>query len=105
MSGGGQEARAAVTDALRDATLTKPQFGVVDDQASNAVDLSTDMWRALTKIRVIEKPLGVHAGQYKAAGEPKERLIIKDAIHTDLYDRVEIIPFVKISDFFIKNLK
>ncbi|WP_409419977.1 alpha/beta hydrolase [Pseudaeromonas sp. ZJS20] len=42
---------------------------------------------------------------YKAAGEPKELLIIKDAIHTDLYDRVDIIPFAKITDFFTKNLK
>ena len=42
---------------------------------------------------------------YKAAGEPKELLIIKDAIHTDLYDRVDIIPFTKITDFFTKNLK
>lgn len=81
MPEGGQEARAAVTDALRDATLTKPQFGVVDDQASNAVDLSTDMWRALTKIRVIEKPLGAHAGQYKdntmtASSSPKRLLSV-----------------------------
>jgi len=42
---------------------------------------------------------------YKAAVEPKELLIIKDAIHTDLYDRMDIIPFDKITDFFGKNIK
>ncbi len=42
---------------------------------------------------------------YKAAGEPKELMIIKDAIHTDLYDRMDVIPFDKIADFFGKNLK
>ena len=30
---------------------------------------------------------------------------IKNGIHTDLYDRVDIIPFDKIADFFGKNLK
>jgi len=42
---------------------------------------------------------------YKAAAEPKELMIIKNGIHTDLYDRVDIIPFDKITDFFGKNLK
>ncbi|MEJ8862225.1 alpha/beta hydrolase [Pseudomonas jessenii] len=42
---------------------------------------------------------------YKAAAEPKELLIIKDANHVDLYDRLDKIPFNKISDFFDKNLK
>ena len=35
----------------------------------------------------------------------KELLIIPNAVHTDLYDRVKIIPFKKIVDFFNKNLK
>ena len=42
---------------------------------------------------------------HKAAGQPKELMIIKDANHVDLYDRLEKIPFQKISDFFDKNLK
>lgn len=42
---------------------------------------------------------------YKAAAEPKELMIIKGAVHTDLYDRLDTIPFDKISDFFGKNLK
>ncbi len=35
----------------------------------------------------------------------KELLIIPNAVHTDLYDRVKIIPFKKIVEFFNKNLK
>ncbi len=42
---------------------------------------------------------------YKAAAQPKELLIIKNANHVDLYDRMDKIPFDKISDFFNKNLK
>ena len=30
----------------------------------------------------------------------KELLIIPDAVHTDLYDRKDIIPFDKITSFF-----
>jgi len=42
---------------------------------------------------------------YKAGAEPKELMIIPNAIHVDLYDKVDIIPFTKLADFFIKNLK
>ena len=35
----------------------------------------------------------------------KELLIIPGAVHTDLYDRKEIIPFEKIEQFFHENLK
>lgn len=42
---------------------------------------------------------------YAAAAEPKELLIIPGANHTDLYDRVDVIPFDKITAFFVKNLK
>lgn len=34
----------------------------------------------------------------------KELMIIPDAVHTDLYDDMEIIPFDKIEQFFNKNL-
>ena len=36
-------------------------------------------------------------------GNNKELLIIPDAVHTDLYDRKDIIPFDKLVDFFKKN--
>ena len=32
-------------------------------------------------------------------------MIIPNAVHTDLYDNADIIPFVKMEDFFNKNLK
>lgn len=34
----------------------------------------------------------------------KELMIIEDAVHTDLYDNMEVIPFEKITDFFRQNL-
>ena len=34
----------------------------------------------------------------------KELLIIPNAVHTDLYDRTDIIPFDKFCDFFNKNM-
>ena len=35
----------------------------------------------------------------------KELMIIPNAVHTDLYDKIDIIPFDKIEEFFKKNLK
>ena len=35
----------------------------------------------------------------------KELLIIPDAVHTDLYDKKDIIPFDKIEEFFKENLR
>lgn len=42
---------------------------------------------------------------YKLAAEPKELVIVKGAGHVDLYDRVNLIPWNKLADFFTKNLK
>lgn len=42
---------------------------------------------------------------YNLAAEPKELYIVHRAGHVDLYDRVTIIPFDKVEDFFNKNLK
>ena len=38
-------------------------------------------------------------------GDNKELMIIPGAVHTDLYDRTDIIPFDKIAEFFRKNLQ
>jgi hypothetical protein len=35
----------------------------------------------------------------------KELMIIPGAVHTDLYDRVDIIPFDRMEAFFEENLK
>ncbi|PTN05284.1 alpha/beta hydrolase [Mangrovibacterium marinum] len=42
---------------------------------------------------------------YAAANEPKELMIIPGAVHTDLYDKVDVIPFDKLEAFFNENLK
>lgn len=42
---------------------------------------------------------------YKRAAEPKELLVVPGAGHVDLYDRVDMIPFNKLTDFFKTNLK
>ena len=42
---------------------------------------------------------------YKMASEPKELVIVPGADHVDLYDRLDKIPFDKITSFFTENLK
>ncbi len=71
----------------------------------------------LTYIKEISpRPLLIIAGEnahsryfsedaYKAANEPKELMIVPDAVHTDLYDKTDIIPFEKLESFFAENLK
>lgn len=39
----------------------------------------------------------------KLQGQNKELLIIPDAVHTDLYDRMDVIPFEQMEQFFIEN--
>lgn len=41
----------------------------------------------------------------KLKGDNKELMIIPEAVHTDLYDRTDIIPFDKIEHFFKEYLK
>ncbi|QJT07982.1 alpha/beta hydrolase [Oceanidesulfovibrio marinus] len=41
---------------------------------------------------------------YEMAAEPKELFIVPGARHIDLYDRVDMIPFDKLEDFFTKSL-
>ncbi len=42
---------------------------------------------------------------YNAAKEPKELIVIPNVVHTDLYDKLDIIPFDKLVSFFKENLK
>jgi hypothetical protein len=42
---------------------------------------------------------------YKRAAQPKELYIVPGAGHVDLYDRVNLIPWDKISCFFTNYLK
>ena len=41
----------------------------------------------------------------KLKGDDKELLLIPGAVHTDLYDRMDVIPFDKMDEFFRKYLK
>ncbi|MET0759518.1 MAG: alpha/beta hydrolase [Flavobacterium sp.] len=89
---------------------------------------STTAWTATTpmsffsfpmtaNIRMISpRPIMLIAGEnahsryysediYKLASEPKELVIVPNADHVDLYDKVDIIPFDKLEEFFTKNLK
>lgn len=42
---------------------------------------------------------------YRIALEPKELIIVPNAGHVDLYDRVDLIPFDRLENFFKTNLK
>lgn len=42
---------------------------------------------------------------YQLAAEPKELYIVPEAGHVDLYDRVGLIPFDKLTTFFTQSLK
>lgn len=42
---------------------------------------------------------------YNAAAEPKELIIIPGAVHVDLYDKLDVIPFDNLDKFFKDNLK
>lgn len=41
---------------------------------------------------------------FAGAAEPKELMIIPGANHTDLYDKVDVIPFDKLTTFFNQHL-
>lgn len=41
----------------------------------------------------------------KLKGDNKELMIIPEAVHTDLYDKLDVIPFDKLDEFFEKHLK
>jgi uncharacterized protein len=89
---------------------------------------STTAWTATTPMSFFEFPMAANvelisprpilliAGEnahsryysediYKMALEPKELVIVPGADHVDLYDRLDKIPFEKITSFFTQNLK
>jgi fermentation-respiration switch protein FrsA (DUF1100 family) len=41
---------------------------------------------------------------YQAASKPKELVIVPNADHVDLYDRMDKIPFDKLTSFFRRHL-
>lgn len=42
---------------------------------------------------------------FKMASEPKELVVVPNAVHVDLYDKVDVIPFDKLETFFREHLK
>jgi fermentation-respiration switch protein FrsA (DUF1100 family) len=42
---------------------------------------------------------------FQNANEPKELVIVPNAVHVDLYDKVDVIPFDKLETFFKGYLK
>lgn len=42
---------------------------------------------------------------FEKAADPKELVVVPGATHVDLYDRVDLIPWEKLEDFFAKSLK
>jgi fermentation-respiration switch protein FrsA (DUF1100 family) len=88
---------------------------------SNGAWTATNPWSfmnmpLLTYIKEISpRPVLIIAGEnahsryfsedaYKAAAEPKELIIIPKAVHVDLYDKLDVIPFNKLQKFFEANL-
>ncbi|MGV9864668.1 alpha/beta hydrolase [Rhodococcus koreensis] len=41
---------------------------------------------------------------YRLAGNRKELVIVPGAGHVDLYDRTDLIPFDKLTEFYTRNL-
>jgi fermentation-respiration switch protein FrsA (DUF1100 family) len=88
---------------------------------SNGAWTATNPWSfmnmpLLTYIKEISpRPVLIIAGEnahsryfsedaYKAAAEPKQLVIIPGAVHVDLYDKLDIIPFNTLEKFFDENL-
>ena len=88
---------------------------------------SNDGWNTVGCISFINQPILTYSDEIKSAvlmihgenahscyfskdeyeklkGDNKELLIIPNAVHTDLYDNLELIPFDKIEEFYKENL-
>lgn len=88
---------------------------------------STDGWNITTSLSFLNMPILQYSDEIRSAvlvihgekahscyfgkdafaklkGDNKELMIIPGAVHTDLYDQVDVIPFDKMTEFFKKNL-
>lgn len=89
---------------------------------------SNDGWNVTSSLSFLNMPILQYAGEIRSAvllvhgekahsryfsegvykkltGENKELMIIPGANHTDLYDRMDVIPFEKLNSFFSEYLK
>lgn len=85
-------------------------------------------WNVTSALSLLNMPIMIYAGEIENAvllvhgekahsryfsedtfkklqGDNKELFIVPDAVHTDLYDNMDKIPFDKIEDFFAEYLK
>ena len=88
---------------------------------------SNDGWNAIGCMSFISQPIIAYSNEIRSAvliihgekahscymskdefekleGDNKELIIIPDAVHTDLYDDLDIIPFDKIVEFYNENM-
>ena len=89
---------------------------------------SNEGWNTTGRISFLNQPILQYSGEIRSAvllvhgekahscyfskdvfqtlkGDNKELLLIPGAVHTDLYDQMDVIPFDKIDEFFQKYLK
>ncbi|MZQ99707.1 MAG: alpha/beta hydrolase [Acidaminobacter sp.] len=89
---------------------------------------STDGWNITTSLSFLNMPILQYSDEIRSAvlvihgekahscyfgkdafsklkGDNKELMIIPGAVHTDLYDQIDIIPFDQMTEFFKKNLQ
>lgn len=89
---------------------------------------STDGWNTTSSLSFVNAPILAYANEIRSAvlvihgdkahscyfsrdafarlhGDNKELLLIPGAVHTDLYDRMDIIPFDRIEAFYRQYLK
>jgi len=59
----------------------------------------------LMRLKVIVHEYAHGLAHQHLKGNNKELMIIPNAVHTDLYDKLDVIPFDKIEGFFKENLK
>ena len=85
--------------------------------------MDVDAWNTTSALSFMNMPILAYAGEihsavliihgekahscyfskdafHKLKGDNKELMIIPSAVHTDLYDRTDIIPFDKLTGFF-----
>ncbi len=89
---------------------------------------SNDGWNITSSLSFLNMPILQYSGEIRSAvllihgekahscyfskdvfqnlkGDNKELFLVPNAVHTDLYDRTDVIPFDKITEFFKENLK
>ncbi len=103
-------------------------FSIVIEDDALAEQLANDGWNVTSPLSLLNAKLLAYADEIRSAvlvihgdqahscyfshdafaklqGDNKELLLIPGAVHTDLYDRMDIIPFDRIEAFYHQYLK